>query len=257
MNQFLPWRAPARSLVAVLALVAAVGGGGCTFSSLTSARTIDPGEAQFGVAGQGLRINKAGNPLTTPSVEIAGRYGVTPNVEVGMRAFIPGVFADAKVQLKRSATPDSGIDIAVDPAVGYLRIPDSNAAEEATLHIVSLSLPVLIGFNVGRGNSVVLAPRIVEEMWLGESTVNRVSVGTALGFIWKVTDSVRIMPEVSVGAQVFASLSEAGKDVGLGGNEARFSVAFLFGGYSPPRPEPCRCPAPHVPAAEGVTPAVP
>jgi len=221
-----------------LSLALAVPSGCVSFTNVGAARTVDRGTTQVYTAPEVSRISRGGRPLVTPQVEFGLRHGVSDRVEFGARVWMPNIAVDAKVQLLRAATPDSGFDLAIDPTIGYLGgFSGTESGEGDTLHVLTIAAPLLVGWNVGRGNQLVVSARLVDQVWFGTgnatTTANLLYAGGSLGFVWKVTDGFRLMPEIGFGAPFVQTLTHLGTDVGLGGFGLQLGLGFLFGGDAP------------------------
>jgi len=233
----------ARLLFSLLTLLS----GGCTMSTLGLARSIDPGTTQAYLAPGVLRVQRSGAPLWTPQVELGGRYGLNERVELGARLWLPmpGYELAAKVSLLRSPDSNRGFDLAVAPGAGYLYAPGgSGEIDGSALHVVSFYLPLLVGWNTGGGNQLVIAPKLVDVLTFAGSedamTANLVMIGASVGYVWRVTEGLSIVPELGAGTMIASSLSRFGTDLDYGGVNAQFSVGFLFGGHAAAP----QCPAP-------------
>lgn len=228
--------------LALLAALAALLSTGCaTFTSLGSARTIDEGTSQLFVAPEMGRVKRNGKPLWSPQLELGARYGFSESVELGLRLWLPNASLDAKVQLVRAESEHEGFDLAIDPSVGYLGGFSGTATGEGdTLHVLTFGLPLLVGWNVGGGHQVVGSVKAIDQIWTGTGdatmTANLLFVGGSLGFLWRVTDGFRLMPEVGAGFPIAQTLSGFGTDVGFDGLSGQVGVALLFGGDAPPPP---------------------
>jgi len=232
----------------LLAVLATVASPGCaTFTALGPARTVDPGESQFYVAPEGMWVKRGGKPLLSPQVELGGRYGLTERVDVGARIWLPNVELDAQIPRRRAPSPDRGWDLAGAPGLGYLG-GFSGSTEEYTdtLHIFTFSAPLLAGLNVGRGNQVIGSVRVVDQVWTGSgegaTTANILYLGGSLGFVWKVTHGLRLVPEVALASPLLQSLVDFGTHVGFGGAVVQVALGILFGGDRPLPPSQ-NCPA--------------
>lgn len=176
-------------LLAVLALALF----GCpSFSTMGTARTIGRGKTQLLVAAEGMGSATHSGVGVLPQLELAGRYGFTDDVELGLKAWYLGAALDAKVQLIRSANPESGLDVAFDPTIGW------GAPNKLTV-----AVPLLLGFNFRGGHQLVLGPRLVDQLWFDPAqpaarAVNALLAGMSVGFAWKISERVRLMPELSV-----------------------------------------------------------
>lgn len=236
-----------RALAGLLAVTATLGLGACTMSTLSSARPIDPQETQVFVAPSVTRsrAGRAGKPLLSPQIEAGGRYGISRRWDAGMRAWLPlpGWVVDAKYAIKRTDLDGGKWDFSVAPGAGWIGgIPGSEVDDSSSLHVLTFHLPFLAGRPFGAGHELVLAPKLVQQVWLATgpngSTASLLHVGGSAAVLFQVTENLKIAPELSMGWQVVGSLSGFGYDVGLGGSHLQFSLGLLFGGKAPP---PVRC----------------
>jgi len=227
-------------------LLGALASGCATYTTLGSARTIDEGTSQLYVAPELSRTKRFGKPLFSPQLELGARYGLTEDVELGLRLWLPNASLGAKVQLHRSPSEHEGFDLALEPSVGYLGGFSGTATGEGdTLHVLTFGLPVLAGWNVGGGHQLVGSLRVIDQVWTGTDdstmTANLVFLGGSVGFVFLATEGLRLVPEVGVGFPVVQTLSGFGSDVGFDGLSGQVGLAVLFGGDAPPPAAPvCR-----------------
>src|SRR5262249_22308083 len=129
---------------------------GCgSFSSFGLARTLNKGAVQGWVAPSGggaVSINsKTRGAVGYPLLEGGVRYGVTERVELGGKLGFNGITADGKFGLIRSPAMDSGFNLSVDPAVGFIGYGAGGSTSSGDaggfIGVLTLSLPVLIGFD--------------------------------------------------------------------------------------------------------------
>jgi hypothetical protein len=170
------------------------------------ARTLDKGRVQFAAAPGGMLNvgNYSGKEKDTlqGQVDLAIRYGLTDHTEFGFKLWLGGGIIDSKLSLLRT-DGNSGVDVAIDPGLG-LRLGNQVPFEGI------IQLPVLIGFNFG-GNQLVLAPKLVDEIALGGPEVGHtLLVGSSVGYAFKLGNSVRLMPEVTVMYPAFVNTSFSG-----------------------------------------------
>lgn len=209
---------------------------GCpSMSTMNTARTLDAGEFRFIAAPGVSRVSLGAEPLVQPQVELGGRFGITDDVEVGAKLWVPGYSLDAKIALLRAPSKDSGMDLSINPGLSYIGgISGTRTGGGATLHVATVFLPVLIGFNTGGGDQLVLGPRLIDQLWLGSddegSTINLIYAGSSIGYAWKVSDSVMIMPELSVATLLVGTLTGFGTDVGTNTLWVQGGIAILLGG---------------------------
>lgn len=223
---------------------------GCpSFTTLSKARTLDAGESRFFVAPEMGRYRRGGKPLTAPQLELGGRYGVTDRLEIGGKAWAPGLMAQARYALLRSPSPDRGWDVTIAPGIGWMGdVFESDSDASTSMHVWSFYLPLHIGWSVGGGNQVVVGPSLVHQLWTGtgetDSMANMLFVGSSFAFVWQVLDSLQIVPMVAIAAPVVQQLSGFGVDAGIGGVVLQGGIGFVFGGGRPSGCPECRvCPA--------------
>jgi len=234
------------ALVAIVAWAAVMSLAGCSFSSLTTASNLPEGEGQFFVAPGYNRYQRSqGEPLWAPQLEVGGRYAITDRVEVGGKVWLPGAQVDVKVAMLGQEERGRGFNLSLDPSLGYLGGFEGNPEGGDTLHIVTVGLPVLMGWEFGE-SELVFGPRLIDQVWTGTGdtlTANIVAVGASLGFAWYVGRGVTVLPEVSWGTIVAQSLEDFGSNFGRGGTLVQGTLGFVFGGHGGPEC-PCPCPAP-------------
>ncbi|MEE2902717.1 MAG: hypothetical protein VYC39_10315 [Myxococcota bacterium] len=208
---------------------------GCpSTSTLKSARTLDKGKLRFAVAPEYSVFSLGGEPLQNPQIELAARYGLTDNIEIGAKLWLPGLQADVKYALLRSEDMNSGWDLSINPGFGYIGgISGTATGEGSDLHILTFYLPFLAGYNLGGGNQIVLGPKLINQTWLtsedNSETINLLYLGSSLGFVWKYSDGVRFIPEVSFGVPVLRTLTGVGTDASASGILFQAGVAVEFG----------------------------
>jgi len=203
-------------------------------STLKSARTLDEGKLRFAIAPEFQSFSLGGTPLRKPQVEMAARYGLTDNIEIGAKLWLPGLEADVKYALLRSPDGNSGWDLSIDPGLGYVGgISGTATGEGSELHVWTFYLPLLIGYNIGGGHQIVLGPKLIDQIWLTAdddgATINILYAGSSLGFVWKALDGVRLIPEISFGIPVLRTLSGVGTDASASGLLLQAGVAIEFG----------------------------
>ena len=208
---------------------------GCpSTSTLKSARTLDKGKLRFAVAPEYSVFSLGGEPLQNPQIELAARYGLTDNIEIGAKLWLPGLQADVKYALLRSEDMNSGWDLSINPGFGYIGgISGTATGEGSDLHVLTFYLPFLAGYNIGGGNQIVLGPKLINQTWLtsddSSETINLLYAGSSFGFVWKYSDGVRLIPEVSFGIPVLRTLTGVGTDASASGILFQAGVAVEFG----------------------------
>lgn len=233
----------ARAVAAVLSLCVLVVSSGCSVATLGAARPVDVGTHQVVVAPSFVRIARGGDPYLGPQMEIGERYGVTKRADIGVRLWLPmpGYIVDSRISLLRSKNPNRGLDLALQPGTSYLYVPGGDA-NSSPLHVATLFLPLLAGWNFGGGRQLVLGAKLLDILAVdtvdGFEPANILSVAGSVGLVWPITDNFSIAPEIGVGLAVLGSLAGYGSDLGVSGSTVQFSLGLLFGGKAPP---PLKC----------------
>ena len=220
---------------AVFAVLCA-GLSGCAVSSYTTAHTLAKGGARFWVAPQALRVGVSASPQTMPFVELGTRYGLTDDVEVGVRLGA-GLQADTKIALRRRHAPSDRLTLALAPGVGYIGnfSGTPTGADGDDLHFVGASVPLYATWRLRDALDLTLAPRLSWLMQYVEtssaSTTHTVAWGASLNLAWQVSKSVALVPEVSIATPFFRALTGVGTVWGSGYQRVlQAGVAIVFGG---------------------------
>jgi hypothetical protein len=202
---------------------------GCpSVSTLGLARTLDKGKSQFFVAPEavGFAMTSAGatTRFIAPQIEVGARYGVNDRVELGAKAWLVGAAVDGKFALMKSADMGSGMDVSVDVGAAFLNLTANGTSTTTSQSLLTLNVPLLVGFNLG-GHQLVLGPKVVDMVTFGTAFL-----GSSVGFAFKVSETFRLLPELSA---VYPVLASAGGQPGEpGGVWYQAALGFLFGGYN-------------------------
>jgi len=222
-------KAPAaRSALALTASSLFMTSGCPSYSTMGSARVLDPGRVRLSPAlsiGGAETDQKADVETLQPQLELGVSAGVIEDLEIGARVwslpstqlFTIGGQVNAKVQLYRPDNPRRGVHVALAPRLGFHHVggPDIGA------NIMSVGLPLLIGITFGDQNELVFGPQVNGQVsWMeGASDIFSLSAGASVGGIFWVSDCFAIVPEASV---QYSTLRAEGDDmvwlwqVGLG-----------------------------------------
>ncbi len=182
---------PSPRLSLVLALAPLLGG--CySFTTLGRARTVPKKHAEVLVAtGFTGTATLEGDSNIRPSFEIGARYGVSDALDVGVRVGDYGASLAGRVQLVRSPSENSGVDVLLAPGLAYT-LEDK----------LALELPCLVGFNLKGGHQIVLAPRLVWQMRFGVGDLDRPAqflfAGASVGFAARLSKHVSLIPELGM-----------------------------------------------------------
>lgn len=208
----------------VAAVVAILAMGGClSATTLTGARAVKPGEMEIVVSPQIARFPDEfgglgdgtweGDTVVAPFLELRVRVGLAEGVDLGLAWEAMTLGTNVKIELHRSALPESGIDLALMP--GIAAFPTMHGAGGI------LSLPLLFGVNLGP-HQLVLAPRAA----FGSSRgMQSFMVGSSLGYRGRVSEGFALIPEISL-LQPVAFTTYARDNNFVGG--WRFSLGFQF-----------------------------
>jgi hypothetical protein len=186
----------------LLALVAA--GTACSTVS-TNARTLDPGSTSL-TAGVELNMVRYGDiPAPIPQLDAGARFGVVDGFDLGVKTwgvwtpllYFVGVATDAKIQLVRSASRDTGVDLALDAMGGYQLVAGSDAYP---IHTAFGGAQLLIGLNIEGGHSLVIGPTFLDQLNLsqGSHAVQAPFGGSSLAFYYRVDRMFLLAPEVAL-----------------------------------------------------------
>lgn len=215
-------------------------GGGCSIATLGTALPIDQGTSQIVVAPSVVRVALSGKPYTGPQVELGGRYGLSKNVDIGARIWLPlpGYSLDTRIALRRSEDRERGFDIGLQPGASYIYVPGGEA-DSSPLHIASVTVPLLLGWNLGGGKQLVVAPKFIDVLSASSSAdgkaANLLTVATTVGFIWPLTSNFSIVPEVGFGKLLLGTVEGFGSDLWMSGVSGQLSIGLLFGGHAQPQ----------------------
>lgn len=180
---------PSRSLRPIALALGALLLGGCPSLLTTSrARTVPPGTSQGWVALGAYRTvlvseTTGGSERTRewmPLLDAGARFGLADGIDLGGRLGLGGASLGARFQLLRSPSPDSGIDLLLEPSLGVTGVLPSARGGIVSGGYAALALP--LGLNLGGGSQLVLTPRIAvgSDSYLGSYAMPGGSLALAL-----------------------------------------------------------------------------
>lgn len=196
-----------RALLATVPILAIASTGCLAQTGFGRARTLPPGEGEISAAIEPQFLTPKrpqGSEFAIPWVQLAFGYhrGVTEDVELGARVWglgFPGFQTfggaiDTKLQLTRSEHRAQGVDVAIGTSLAYHQVRLGGTP----WHTFAITIPLLIGVNVGVKDQLVFGPRIADYLWTGEgeNTMNLIWGGASLGYAWSVSRTITLMPEV-------------------------------------------------------------
>ena len=189
---------------------------GCPSASLLgTARTMDKGKTQWALelATTGTvftRTPTSGQPFNIgPTAELGTRHGLTDRVELGGRLWGSGVQVDGKFALLR--TPDErGLDLSLAPSAGVVVSPLGNQVPNIPLQLAVLGG---WGFDVVY---VTVGARLMDQIVFYQGPINTFWGGFNLGVALKLSDRIRLMPEVALMVPFRSNVNEVYFQSGLG-----------------------------------------
>lgn len=210
-----------------LALVGAFTTGCPSPSIYGTARTLPRGTIQHTLAAEVIGAAGAGTTFVMPTLPTYQvRFGLADSVDLGLRLgnlTMPGV--DVKINFVRGA-----FDLGIVPGVqaSYLGLGDVNFG------VLYANLPVVLGFNLSRGFSLIATPGISYGVAFA-SSVRGSSGGSSVSA--SSYQGTGFIPRLGLGANIRVSNTFAIQPefTGLYGTESEglvftFGVGFTFGG---------------------------
>ena len=206
-------------------LAAGVLAGGCAPTLTQTARTNGAGRLQVAVEPGVSVTGEQDARVTTPSVDVSARYGVTDRVDVGVR-FGPYMGeVQTKVMLTDPAVRE-GVAMAVAPSLTLL---GGNALGLGSF-FGRLTVPLVVDVPVG-AHRFVGGARLSQVVAPGDAGgANRgwqLSAGVSAGFALSLGSFVQLLPEVGLDVPV---LGVATVLPGPRAPQLGFRVGVLFGG---------------------------
>lgn len=195
------------SITFTMAALAATTSACASFSTMGSARVLDPGKMRVApsiTVGGAETDQKADIETVQPQLELGASIGVIEDFELGLRIwtlpskefYTVGGQLSAKLQLYRPIDPTSGVHISIAPRLSYHRV----GTPDAGVNAVAIGVPLLIGITFGDMNELVLGPQIGGQLLSmdGGSDIYAVTVGSSVGAVLWVSECFALVPEVSV-----------------------------------------------------------
>jgi hypothetical protein len=192
-----------------------------SFVNLQTARALDKGQYEVtsaaGIIGTTSNTPNAAAGGAQPTMALLGRFGVGDGIDFSLKIEpVLGIALGSTIQLVRSK-----LDIALTPSVGYFVTPGpitygTNLSVEKlslqpTYAAIPISLPLLLGYNLGSETQVVFGPSLSAAVVLSQAVYQpapgapaktsggtELFVGGTLGVSFKVAKNIRVMPEIDV-----------------------------------------------------------
>ncbi|MFN0061111.1 MAG: hypothetical protein ACKVPX_01135 [Myxococcaceae bacterium] len=218
-----------RSLLGVTLSACALG---CaSASSLQRAKTlgVDNAEASLEVgAAFSVPLPSPDDFRAAPRSDFALRYGVADRVDVGGRIGSTG--AEFGVKLLLSSPRSAFVHLSLLPTIGGLAVFGTAGPGGAFIS----QLPLLLGFEVLPGTELVLGVRAVDAVLFGAlangpSAGHVLFLGGSLGLSWRLSDHLRLHPELAALAPIWgASSAGAGPSFTYDGLWMQAAVGVQF-----------------------------
>ena len=182
------------------------------------ATVLPRGRGELSVTPEVMLATPRATNAKIPSAQLVFGYhrGFTERLELGARGWrtvvkqrgleVNGAALDSKVQL-RSRDAGASVDVALSPSASYHQFSLGGTPE----HQLSLCVPLLVGWRVGQRNQVIVGPRLLYQIWFGESQVPQrlIFAGTSVGFAWQISQSWSLIPELML---LYSPVSFGGED---------------------------------------------
>jgi hypothetical protein len=208
------------SFRSLLLLCACLPSWGCiSVGSLQTADTLGAGNSRLTLRGT---AQLQGTDQIGPEVSAGFQYGVSDTVDVGLRLFTLGAEVSGKVQL---VPRESRTVVSLAPVAGRR----DNAYFDGHRELYA-GLPLLVGFRSDDDSQLVLGFQPMVRGLRGEGSEDWHTtfwLGTSVGYAWRVSDGVRLMPELAVSAPLpingapFRPVPQLGFAVLAGGRSRR------------------------------------
>jgi hypothetical protein len=174
-------------------------------------RTTPVGKIQHNVAAEGFGYS--GHDVET-NTDVSGalptfptytlRVGVADTVDIGARiANLSSVGADVKWNFLKGDT----LDLAIDPGFQAFYFSTSSGGEDASIGVIYLNAPLMVGINLG--DSVSIVPTLGVSYGIATASVNGSSgrdsatgssgimLRPGLGFDFRISERFAIHPEIT------------------------------------------------------------
>jgi len=210
----------------LLVLAVALACGGCpSFSTLQTPRTVPEGELRFAAlaGGAGALSDDEGPGPRSAQFELSARYGLSDNVDVGVKLYSLGIEAGVKWLMLRGP-----IDIAIAPAISYASFDDQMGT---SFNAFYAHLPLMFGWNISDRVTLSFGPKLMFGYQFRSGDVVRDDLllidGILVGLY--VSVPIRIGPAFWIAPEINAYTNVSNAPVGditiyQGG------LAFMFGG---------------------------
>lgn len=167
---------------------------GCqTLGSYQTANTLGEGRYEVALEPAFQGVSSMASPAAAvgmPHLDLAGRFGVSDNIDLGLRVGTSLLQVGAKFQLTDRA--EKSIVLSLAPEIGTSGVP-------APFVSINMTLPLLIGIGVGEASQLVIGPKLHNvAVFAGRERFDLLMLGGTVGYSLALGDRVRLMPELAV-----------------------------------------------------------
>ena len=198
-------RIPGPDRVLLVYLAVLVGCGSPTVHQGT--RPVEPGRWQFaGSLGVGVYADlPQESALPTVLPEVSVRHGLAPDLDFGVKLYVPGIDLGVKARLARGDWP-----VAIAPSLGWSRTKESTVTTDA-LYFWG-HLPLILGHRLGRDTELNFGPTASYAIYwpAAGGRAYGVSPGAFVNLDWRLSEHWRLMPELSVHAAATGDVPVSG-----------------------------------------------
>ena len=186
-------------LFVLLLFLAAAGLTSCaSLSTMQTAGVVPEGEVRWAIASTGTGGEGDTKPVADPNFEASVRYGVSENVDIGLKIDFLGAQIGAKYQFARGE-----FDAAIGIEAGYQWVRNAGT-DDPSSHVLQVQVPVLMEYHfnpyvgLGFGPKVlgIFVPKTDEraDIWADSGLY----VGWMFGLPLRLTEGVWFQPEFNI-----------------------------------------------------------
>jgi hypothetical protein len=238
-------------------------------NTYTTPRTVGSGRISHSVAAEawGFSVPNSNGGVTSAALPVFPTYtlriGVGEYAEIGARvANFSSLGADVKVNFLRSPV----LDLAIDPSAQLYQSSASSAGSSSSVSFLFLHVPLLIGLNLSRTFSLVLAPgftygvasaTVASSSGTDQASATIGALGRlGLGFDVRMGPNFALHPEITF-LRSFENQPATLYLLGLGFNFGSMPNYDDVGGGPPAAPPPAGAPGAYPPPPPGYPPPAP
>lgn len=172
-------------------------------STVQTAAVVPEGEFRWAIASTGTGTDGENvNSSAEPNFEVALRYGVAPNVDVGVKLDFLGAQFGAKYQILNG---DFDLSVGLEAGYQWLKSKDTGGdPDDPSTHIIALQLPVLMEYHFNPYVGLSFGPKLLgliaaksddrPDLWDDSGFYGGLMIGLPL----RLTTGVWFMPEFNI-----------------------------------------------------------